>query len=88
MIFHLFLMSASLRPSLGTSAVRTIALYPFFSALCTKTAAISRLLYTCSQMVTKFQCVFLPNKITFKETVTKKNKIKLNYKRTRRIQYI
>lgn len=44
--FHLFLMSASLRPSLGVSTVRIIALNPFLSALCTNIAVKSRLLYT------------------------------------------
>lgn len=44
--FHLFFMSASLRPSLGVSTVRIIALNPYLSALCTNIAVKSRLLYT------------------------------------------
>lgn len=44
--FHLFFMSASLRPILGVSTVRIIALNPFLSALCTNIAVKSRLLYT------------------------------------------
>lgn len=44
--FHLFFMSASLRPILGVSTVRIIALNPFLSALCTNIAVKSRLLHT------------------------------------------
>lgn len=43
---YLFLMSASLRPSLGVSTVSIIALYPLLSTLFTILFVTSRLLYT------------------------------------------
>ena len=43
---HLFLMSASLRPSLGVSTVRAIALKPALSALLTSCATTFLSLYT------------------------------------------
>ena len=57
-IFLLF-MSASLRPSLGTSTVRTIALDPFLSALWTSWADTSQLLYTYAQMNIRLECDLL-----------------------------
>lgn len=44
--FDLFLMSASLRPSLGVSTVRAIALNPALSALLTSWATTCLFLYT------------------------------------------
>lgn len=51
--FHLFIMSASLQPSLGASTVRIIALKPFCSALFTNRAITFLLLNTYKQRITK-----------------------------------